>query len=942
MITSIDTIIFLGFLVVNIVLGLASSRGIKTIEEYAIGNRNFSTATIAATLVATWASGEFFYSNIFETYTKGLHAMWIALGDPLYLLFIGIFFAPRMGEFLGNLSIAEAMGDLYGDRVRVITAIASFIGTAGLIAIQLKLAGLIFEWALGLSSIYGIISAAAIVTLYSSLGGIKSVVFTDVIQFFTFGTIIPLIAYVIFTSIDNVDIVTKTLTNSPLFDYKEVFDFSKSLPLKQLFLFLVFILPGFSPAIFQRVAMAKDTKQVSRSFIIAAITCLLLGIIINWISVLTLSINPSLDPGDIVKHIILNSPYAGLKGAMLAGIMAMIMSTVDSCMNSTAVIIVHDFCKPLKIKFIKNELFSTRIVSGLIGIVSLILSLRAGSLQELLVITESLYMPVVSVPFIMAIFGFRSSEKSVLFGMVAGFIAAISWDYLLHATAVNSVPFAMLVNLIVLMGSHYLLKQPGGWVGIKDKVPLINVRNERKLKVKSLLHSLKSFSIIEICKKNCPQGDGLISIFGLFVMISTFSSVHTLSKVSQVQYSYLLEIFYPLTLCSSTALISYPLWLQSWKDTRSIGIVWNIIMFSVLICFSLFTVLISNFSEIQLMVFMINITVISALIRWQWALFTIVFGVTITTFFYQQHMPINLQGNLLFSEFKIIYLLLLVISTLVVFLKPKQEYLEETEEKVIYLSFESERQMRIAQEKISHYDEKIVDQRKEIDRLGSTTQRILNNVNHELRVPIGNVINFAEMIDESLSKESDHYLKDLSQEVLKNSNRLSTMILNMLDLAMLQRDKLELDKKKINFSELVETRVKECRKIYLGEKKINIKMEIDQDIFLSIDGNYMRQVIDNLVINAINFSKEGTININVEKNKEEVVFTIEDEGDGIPVREIYDIFTPFKMSSKHQASNAGRGVGLALCRAAINAHGGEIKARSNGIRGAKFTFVLPY
>ena len=79
----------------------------------------------------------------------------------------------------------------------------------------------------------------------------------------------------------------------------------------------------------------------------------------------------------------------------------------------------------------------------------------------------------------------------------------------------------------------------------------------------------------------------------------------------------------------------------------------------------------------------------------------------------------------------------------------------------------------------------------------------------------------------------------------------------------------------------------------------------------------------------------------VEKSKEEVVFTIEDEGDGIPVREIYDIFTPFKMSSKHQTSNAGRGVGLALCRAAVNAHGGEIKAESNGIRGARFTLVLP-
>ena len=73
MIASVDTIIFLGFLVVNIVLGLTSSRGIKTIREYAIGDRNFSTATITTTIVATWITGEVFFTTISETYSNGLY-----------------------------------------------------------------------------------------------------------------------------------------------------------------------------------------------------------------------------------------------------------------------------------------------------------------------------------------------------------------------------------------------------------------------------------------------------------------------------------------------------------------------------------------------------------------------------------------------------------------------------------------------------------------------------------------------------------------------------------------------------------------------------------------------------------------------------------------------------------------------------------------------------
>ena len=57
---NIDTVIFIGFLVINLIFGLFSSRGIKNIKEYAVGNRNFSTATIAATIIATWIGSGFF------------------------------------------------------------------------------------------------------------------------------------------------------------------------------------------------------------------------------------------------------------------------------------------------------------------------------------------------------------------------------------------------------------------------------------------------------------------------------------------------------------------------------------------------------------------------------------------------------------------------------------------------------------------------------------------------------------------------------------------------------------------------------------------------------------------------------------------------------------------------------------------------------------------
>ncbi|WHA06679.1 hypothetical protein N3Z16_00600 [Candidatus Megaera polyxenophila] len=402
--------------------------------------------------------------------------------------------------------------------------------------------------------------------------------------------------------------------------------------------------------------MAKDIIQVRKSFVISAVICFLLLLILDWITILTLSINPFLNPDEVVKEIIFSQAYLGLKGMAIIGIMAMIMSTVDSFINSTAVLVVHDFLKPLKIEFNRNELLSARIISIVIGLVSLLLSLRQGNFLTLMIMTSSLYMPIVTVPFIMAIFGFRSSGKSVILGMVAGLSTVLVWDYVLKIKIANSIPFAMLSNLVVLMGSHYLLRQPGGWVGIKDESGLIKARKERNRRLQQLWSDIKSFNLIEVYKNNYPQGDGLISILGFYVMLSVFAATNLLPEEYRLQHLDILDVLYPIAVSSSAILISYPLWLWNWKESKFVGIFWNLIMFWVLICFTFLTVLVGGFSEVQLMVFMMNVVIISSLGKWQWSLFNFVSGIVLVTVFYNNYYPGNLDNvEFASSQFKIFY-----------------------------------------------------------------------------------------------------------------------------------------------------------------------------------------------------------------------------------------------------------------------------------------------
>ena len=478
----IDIAIFLGFIVVNLLFGLLSSRGVKTIREYAIGSGKFSTITIVSTIVATWVSGEFFVTIATETYNAGLIFIFVVLADILSFFLTGLLFAPRMAEFLGKLSIADAMGSLYGKNVCTITAIAGFITVSGIIAIQLQIAGVIFEYALEIPIGYGILVLGIIITLYSSLGGIKSVAFTDVMQFLAFGMVIPAIAYFLFSNVES-DQITNTLTASSLFDYKQVLTFDNPQIYYYISLFLWLFIPPFSPAFFQRIAMAKDIKQARNSFIIASILGFFIAAMVCWIGIILLSIYPNIEGDDLLKLIILDYKWMiGFKGLILAGIMAMVMSTIDSYINSSSILLVHDLWKSLNIQFIKDELLATRSCSMLIGIMSIIFAMYGGNFFELILWTSTFYMPIVTAPFIMSIFGFRSSSQSVLIGMGAGFVTVVIWELFFKAGmgGVGGLIPGMLANIIFLMGSHYLLKQEGGWIGIKNQDEFITNKDKKK------------------------------------------------------------------------------------------------------------------------------------------------------------------------------------------------------------------------------------------------------------------------------------------------------------------------------------------------------------------------------------------------------------------------------------------------------------------------------
>ncbi|MCC8461074.1 MAG: sodium:solute symporter family protein [Candidatus Megaira endosymbiont of Carteria cerasiformis] len=372
MVWNVDHIIFFAFLILNIILGLKSSKGITSITQYAIGDRNFSTGAIVATIVSTWIGGGFFFLLSLQKLTL-----------TAFLLFLGYFFIPRMGQFLGKLSIAEAMGELYGNKVRLITAISGIIGVCGIIAIQFKVAGLVFEYLLNISKFQGIFLIGAVVILYSTMGGIKSVTFTDMIQFLTFGSIIPIMTYYFFNNLpDSYNSVVNALSNQPKYNLGNIFDTSKVSFWNNLSLFFICLIPGFNSAVFQRISMAKNVDQAKRSFVISAQVCFVIFLIVIWLVLVIEAKTPNISADDIIKVLIFDQLIPVYKGLMLVGVIAMTMSTADSYINSSSILFSHDFLRSLNIK-VKNELLAARITSLIIGTIALLLSLKDTTVFKL-------------------------------------------------------------------------------------------------------------------------------------------------------------------------------------------------------------------------------------------------------------------------------------------------------------------------------------------------------------------------------------------------------------------------------------------------------------------------------------------------------------------------------------------------------------------------------
>ena len=221
-------------------------------------------------------------------------------------------------------------------------------------------------------------------------------------------------------------------------------------------------------------------------------------------------------------------------------------------------------------------------------------------------------------------------------------------------------------------------------------------------------------------------------------------------------------------------------------------------------------------------------------------------------------------------------------------------------------------------------------------------QDFVANVSHELRTPISSIKGYAETLLDGALKDKEN-AKDFLKIILSDSNRLATLIDDLLNLSKIESGKLVMETKPYKLLPLAE-KVVSSLKGQIENKSITIKMNIPKDIpDILADETRIKQVFLNLIDNAIKYNHpKGEISITAHETNDLVKVDITDTGIGIPNKDLPRLFERFYRVDKARSRElGGTGLGLSIVKHIIQAHNGEVFVQSVEGQGSTFSFTIP-
>ena len=230
----------------------------------------------------------------------------------------------------------------------------------------------------------------------------------------------------------------------------------------------------------------------------------------------------------------------------------------------------------------------------------------------------------------------------------------------------------------------------------------------------------------------------------------------------------------------------------------------------------------------------------------------------------------------------------------------------------------------------------------QLRRLEKVRQDFVANVSHELKTPLTSMRAYVETVLDDPQMEAS-VREGFLEKALVSTNRLSAIVSDLLSIARLESDEVRLDMQRFEFLEVVESAAKDARGT-AEMRSVSIELApLRQATPVLGDREALRTAVSNLIDNAIKYSPEsGVVRLALEASAGRAVFSVSDQGPGIPVQEQERIFERFYRVDKNRSRElGGTGLGLSIVRNVMRRHRGDVRVESVVGRGSTFRLELP-
>ena len=220
--------------------------------------------------------------------------------------------------------------------------------------------------------------------------------------------------------------------------------------------------------------------------------------------------------------------------------------------------------------------------------------------------------------------------------------------------------------------------------------------------------------------------------------------------------------------------------------------------------------------------------------------------------------------------------------------------------------------------------------------LADRSSEVLSRAAHELRTPLAVIRGFAATLQQAVGQMDQEISNRAADAIIRSSVQLQAMIESMLVVEAVETDGLRLD---LSDWELGDIALETIRDLQPLVARHDIHTSIQDGVWVRVDPAKIRQVVTNLITNAVKFSEAGTrIDISVTRNERRGILTVEDQGRGIPYEHLDHLFGKYERLGRGEK---GTGLGLYIARGLTRSHGGELRAFSDGETGSRFELSLP-